>query len=197
MSVSSDLLSTGLGDDHSTVVSSASQKRGQFPYAYLKSKLSPLPEELVAAGQRTNRANSESGGGGQVASQSEVGSKVSGLAPSQRLKMLAIRRKKSQSLADLHQNAPMVISTQVRGPALDKGCGSSSKHEESGYDSDTRKSAETVSPKSSDKSDESDSAETSGSFTSGDVKDSGDEAGEPHYQIPRRGAGESSPPKSS
>ena len=193
MSVSSDLLSTGLGDDHSTVVSSASQKRGQFPYAYLKSKLSPLPEELVAAGQRTNRANSESGGGGQAASQSEVGSKVSGLAPSQRLKMLAIRRKKSQSLADLHQNAPMVISTQVRGPALDKGCGSSSKHEESGYDSDTRKSAETVSPKSSDKSDESDSAETSGSFTSGDVKDSGDEAGEPHYQIPRRGAGELRP----
>ena len=201
MSVSSDLLSTGLGDDHSTVVSSASQKRGQFPYAYLKSKLSPLPEELVAAGQRTNRANSESGGGGQAASQSEVGSKVSGLAPSQRLKMLAIRRKKSQSLADLHQNAPMVISTQVRGPALDKGCGSSSKHEESGYDSDTRKSAETVSPKSSDKSDESDSAKTSGSFTSGDVKDSGDEAGEPHYQIPRRGAGEfyphHYPPKSS
>jgi len=191
MSVSSDLLSTGL-DDHSTVVSSASQKRGQFPYAYLKSKLPALPEELVGAG-RANRANSESGGGGGPASQSEVGSKVSGLAPSQRLKMLAIRRKKSQSLADLHQNAPMVISTQVRGPALDKGCGSSSKHEESGYDSDTRKSAETVSPKSSDKSDESDSAETSGSFTSGDVKDSGDEAGEPHYQIPRRGAGELRP----
>jgi len=192
MSVSSDLLSTGLGDDHSTVVSSASQKRGQFPYAYLKSKLSPLPEELVGVG-RANRANSESGGGG-AASQSEVGSKVSGLAPSQRLKMLAIRRKKSQSLADLHQNAPMVISTQqVRGPTLEKGCGSSSKHEESGYDSDTRKSAETVSPKSSDKSDESDSAETSGSFTSGDVKDSGDEAGEPHYQIPRRGAGELRP----
>ena len=47
MSVSSDLLSTGAGDDHSTVVSSASQKRGQFPYAYLKSKLSPLPEELA------------------------------------------------------------------------------------------------------------------------------------------------------
>jgi len=74
MSVSSDLLSAGMGDDHSTVVSSASAKRGQFPYAYLKSKLSPLPEELVAAG-RVNRANSESGGGGGVASSSEVGSK--------------------------------------------------------------------------------------------------------------------------
>merc|ERR1719350_1748480 len=109
----------------------------------------------------------------------------SGLAPSQRLKMLAIRRKKSQSLADLHQSAPMVI-------VQDKGCGSS-KHEESGYDSDTRKSAETVSPKSSDKSDESDSAETSGSFTSGDVKDSDTEAGEPHYQIPRRGAADLRP----
>merc|ERR1719350_2661042 len=109
----------------------------------------------------------------------------SGLAPSQRLKMLAIRRKKSQSLADLHQSAPMVI-------VQDKGCGSS-KHEESGYDSDTRKSAETVSPKSSDKSDESDSAETSGSFTSGDVKDSDTEAGEPHYQIPRRGAADLAP----
>jgi len=192
MSVSSDLLSAGMGDDHSTVVSSASAKRGQFPYAYLKSKLSPLPEELVAAG-RVNRANSESGGGGGVASSSEVGSKVSGLAPSQRLKMLAIRRKKSQSLADLHQNTPLVISTQVRGPPLDKSCGGPSKHEESGYDSDTRKSAETVSPKSSDKSDESDSAETSGSFTSGDAKDSGDEGGEPHYQIPRRGAGELRP----
>jgi len=180
MSVSSDMLSTGVGDDQSTIVSSASQKRGQFPYAYLKSKLTPLPEELGPSG-RTGRTV-DSGTGGSL---SEVGSKHSGLAPSQRLKMLAIRRKKSQSLADLHQSAPMVI-------VQDKGCGSS-KHEESGYDSDTRKSAETVSPKSSDKSDESDSAETSGSFTSGDVKDSDTEAGEPHYQIPRRGAGELRP----
>lgn len=108
MSVSSDMLSTGVGDDQSTIVSSASQKRGQFPYAYLKSKLTPLPEELGPSG-RTGRTV-DSGTGGSL---SEVGSKHSGLAPSQRLKMLAIRRKKSQSLADLHQSAPMVI-VQVR-----------------------------------------------------------------------------------
>ena len=58
------------------------------------------------------------------------------------------------------------------------------KCEESGYDSDTRKSAETVSPKSSDKSDESDSADTSGSFSS-DIKDCSDTdpETEPHYQV--------------
>jgi hypothetical protein len=122
--------------------------------------------------------------------------------------MLAIRRKKSQSLADLHQNstiATIQVPRQrhialgnvlplirhcghcmgVTVAAQDKACGPS-KHEESGYDSDTRKSAETVSPKSSDKSDESDSAETSGSFTSEERE--AEVAGEPHYQIPRRGA---------
>ena len=59
------------------------------------------------------------------------------------------------------------------------------KSEESGYDSDTRKSAETVSPKSSDKSDESDSGQdTSGSFTSENNKDSDtDVDNEPHYQV--------------
>ena len=171
------MLSTGGGDDHSTVVSSTSVKRGQFPYAYLKSKLSTLPEEL--SGTRVLRAESVSQLGSSL---SEVGSKQSSLAPSQRLKMLAIRRKKSQSLADLHHNSNMVMVH-----VSDKGCGNTSKHEESGYDSDTRKSAETVSPKSSDKSDESDSAETSGSFTSGDVKDSDEEDTEPHYQTPRRG----------
>lgn len=182
ISISSDMLSAGLTDDHSTVVSSSSNKRGQFPYAYLKSKLTTLPEELQAGGKQSREQCSS-----VIGSQSEVGSKHSGLAPSQRLKMLAIRRKKSQSLADLHQNSPLVM-------VQDKGCGSS-KHEESGYDSDTRKSAETVSPKSSDKSDESDSAETSGSFTSGDVKDSDTESGEvePHYQIPRRQGGDLRP----
>ena len=170
MSVSSDMLSAA-ADDHSTVVSSAS-KRNQFPYAYLKSKLSTLPEELNNS--RSKCKESQEYQTSVVGTQSEVGSKHSSLAPSQRLKMLAIRRKKSQSLADLHQNSPIIIEKST-----------SSKCEESGYDSDTRKSAETVSPKSSDKSDESDSAETSGSFTS-DIKDSDTDAEEPHYQIPRR-----------
>ena len=46
MSVSSDVLS---GDGDSTVVSShatgPTRRAGQFPYAYLKSRLSTLPEE--------------------------------------------------------------------------------------------------------------------------------------------------------
>merc|ERR1719346_758814 len=90
--------------------------------------------------------------------------------------MLAIRRKKSQSLADLHDK-----NIVGREPAQCKST------EESGYDSDTRKSAETVSPKSSDKSDESDSGQdTSGSFTSDNQKDSDtDPDQEPHYQVPR------------
>merc|ERR1719410_2367097 len=59
--------------------------------------------------------------------------------------------------------------------------------EESGYDSDTRKSAETVSPKSSDKSDESDSGQDSGSFPSdnSDKHSDTDPDTEPHYQVPR------------
>ena len=62
MSVSSDVLS---GDDHSTVVSShhgggaggagQTRRHAHFPYAYLKSKLSTLPEEL-----------DRPGGGGQI-----------------------------------------------------------------------------------------------------------------------------------
>ena len=76
----------------------------------------------------------------EAATQSEVGSasKHSGLAPSQRLKMLAIRRKKSQSLADLHDKslspAPLAPSCQAvkLSPKLSPGA------EESGYDSDTR-----------------------------------------------------------
>ena len=126
----------------------------------------------------------------EAATQSEVGSasKHSGLAPSQRLKMLAIRRKKSQSLADLHDkslSAPSVIRDPLPpvklSPKLSPGA------EESGYDSDTRKSAETVSPKSSDKSDESDSGQdTSGSFSSENHKDSDtDPDTEPHYQVSR------------
>ena len=102
--------------------------------------------------------------------------------------MLAIRRKKSQSLADLHDkslSAPSVIRdplppvTKLTSAKLSPGA------EESGYDSDTRKSAETVSPKSSDKSDESDSGQdTSGSFTSENHKDSDtDPDTEPHYQV--------------
>ena len=69
--------------------------------------------------------------------------------------------------------------------------------EESGYDSDTRKSGggETVSPKSSDKSSDTDSSgETSGSFTtdtetgSGRGKDTSDTDSmeEPHYQVPKK-----------
>jgi len=211
MSVSSDVL-----DDQSTVVSSTIQpnvKRGQFPYAYLKSKLSTLPEEL-------NNSSGNRGGGvmqqlskclesqdynqGEKGPPSDVGSKHSSLAPSQRLKMLAIRRKKSQSLADLnqgpvgrhgymqyettgHNNSKMSVSEISLGDEAVTKCSNHSKCEESGYDSDTRKSAETVSPKSSDKSDESDSAETSGSFTSSnETKDSDDTDEEPHYQVPRQ-----------
>jgi len=179
MSVSSDVLS---GDDHSTVVSShvAPRRHNQFPYAYLKSKLSTLPEEL-SSGQGHNRLQynwQESQD--TAASQSEVGSasKHSGLAPSQRLKMLAIRRKKSQSLADLHDKN--IVCREPR-PAPSKNA------EESGYDSDTRKSAETVSPKSSDKSDESDSGQDSGSFPSdnSDKHSDTDPDTEPHYQVPR------------
>jgi len=178
MSVSSDVLS---GDDHSTVVSShvAARRHNQFPYAYLKSKLTTLPEELSSGSGSHGRLQY----GWQespetAASQSEVGSasKHSGLAPSQRLKMLAIRRKKSQSLADLHDK-----NIVGRDPAPCKST------EESGYDSDTRKSAETVSPKSSDKSDESDSGQDSGSFPSdnSDKHSDTDPDTEPHYQVPR------------
>merc|ERR550532_3656351 len=178
MSVSSDVLS---GDCDSTVVSShvAPRRQNQFPYAYLKSKLSTLPEELTSGhahsrlqyGWQESQENTP-------ATQSEVGSasKHSGLAPSQRLKMLAIRRKKSQSLADLHDK-----NIVGREPAQCKST------EESGYDSDTRKSAETVSPKSSDKSDESDSGQDSGSFPSdnSDKHSDTDPDTEPHYQVPR------------
>ena len=101
--------------------------------------------------------------------------------------MLAIRRKKSQSLADLHDKSIVSLSSPVQEPAriLTKDHHHLSKSEESGYDSDTRKSAETVSPKSSDKSDESDSGQdTSGSFTSETNKDSDtDPENEPHYQV--------------
>ena len=132
----------------------------------------------------------------EAATQSEVGSasKHSGLAPSQRLKMLAIRRKKSQSLADLHDKSLTAPTSIIRPPAplappVTKLLAGQAKlspgAEESGYDSDTRKSAETVSPKSSDKSDESDSGQdTSGSFTSENHKDSDtDPDTEPHYQV--------------
>merc|ERR1719232_70034 len=201
LSVSSDVLS---GDGDSTVVSShatgpghGGQRRGQFPYAYLKSKLSTLPEEQTQGhtGHRQYTWQTESQVS-EAATQSEVGSasKHSGLAPSQRLKMLAIRRKKSQSLADLHDKsltAASIIRPVPLAPPVTKLLTGQAKlspgAEESGYDSDTRKSAETVSPKSSDKSDESDSGQdTSGSFTSENHKDSDtDPDTEPHYQVPR------------
>merc|ERR1711971_220433 len=103
---------------------------------------------------------------------------------------LAIRRKKSQSLADLHDkslSAPSVIRDPLPPVTKLTSAKMSPGAEESGYDSDTRKSAETVSPKSSDKSDESDSGQdTSGSFTSENHKDSDtDPDTEPHYQVPR------------
>lgn len=177
MSVSSDVLS---GDDHSTVVSShvAARRQNQFPYAYLKSKLSTLPEELSSSHSHSRLQYGWQEAQDTTATQSEVGSasKHSGLAPSQRLKMLAIRRKKSQSLADLHDK-----NIVGREPVQCKST------EESGYDSDTRKSAETVSPKSSDKSDESDSGQDSGSFPSdnSDKHSDTDPDTEPHYQVPR------------
>merc|ERR1719367_1230647 len=142
MSVSSDVLS---GDDHSTMVSSHVagsnahvgtgsghvRRHAQFPYAYLKSKLSTLPEELTSAGGSSgpggpnnrlqyNKWNNESQETQSAATQSEVGSssKHSGLAPSQRLKMLAIRRKKSQSLADLHDKSLGSLTSPVQEPFL-------------------------------------------------------------------------------
>ena len=178
MSVSSDVLS---GDDHSTVVSShvTARRHNQFPYAYLKSKLPALPEELSSGSGHGRLQYGWQEAPDTAASQSEVGSasKHSGLAPSQRLKMLAIRRKKSQSLADLHDKN--IVS---REPPPCKST------EESGYDSDTRKSAETVSPKSSDKSDESDSGQDSGSFPSdnSDKHSDTDPDTEPHYQVSRQ-----------
>ena len=182
MSVSSDVLS---GDDHSTVVSShvAARRHNQFPYAYLKSKLTTLPEELSSGSSHGRLQYGWQESQDTAASQSEVGSasKHSGLAPSQRLKMLAIRRKKSQSLADLHDKN---IVGREAAP-----CKSA---EESGYDSDTRKSAETVSPKSSDKSDESDSGQDSGSFPSdnSDKHSDTDPDTEPHYQVRQQQEGE-------
>ena len=194
-SVCSDLMS-GAVDDNSTIVSSASTKKSHFPYSYIRSKLSTLPEELqntvsrresvtskcsagAGAGYHSSYATEDEFGSVVGGSQSEVGPKQSCLAPSQRLKMLALRRKKSRSLADLQQSCPPI-------PEKPRVAGGNSRCDESGYDSDTRKSAETVSPKSSDKSDSDSSGETSGSFTS-DRKDSDEESlEEPHYQVPPR-----------
>ena len=138
MSVSSDVLS---GDDHSTVVSShvttgtgtGHRRHGQFPYAYLRgSKLSTLPEELSTGHTGSSRLGYKWTESQDTASQSEVGStsKLSGLAPSQRLKMLAIRRKKSQSLADLHDKS-IVLREPHRNDRETSQCKST---EESGYD---------------------------------------------------------------
>lgn len=180
-SVCSDMMS-GTVDDNSTIISSSSNKKTHFPYSYIRSKLSTLPEELQNSVSRRESVKSNyknyatEDEFSMVGSQSEVGPKLSSLAPSQRLKMLALRRKKSRSLADLQQGCPP--------PPVEKP--RHSRADESGYDSDTRKSAETVSPKSSDKSDSDDSGEHSGSFTS-DRKDSDEESfEEPHYQVPRR-----------
>jgi len=179
-SVCSDMMS-GAVDDNSTIVSSASNKKTHFPYSYIRSKLTTLPEELQNSVSRRESIKSNYQNYNTedefsvVGSQSEVGPKQSCLAPSQRLKMLALRRKKSRSLADLQQSCPPIPEKPRH-----------SRSDESGYDSDTRKSAETVSPKSSDKSDSDSSGETSGSFTS-DRKDSDEESfEEPHYQVPRR-----------
>lgn len=178
-SICSDMMS-GAVDDTSTIVSSASNKKAHFPYSYIRSKLTTLPEELQNSISRRESMKSNyqyctEDEFSMVGTQSEIGQKQSSLAPSQRLKMLALRRKKSRSLADLQQSCP---------PILEKP--RNSRADESGYDSDTRKSAETVSPKGSDKSDSDSSGETSGSFTS-DRKDSDEESfEEPHYQVPRR-----------
>ena len=187
-SVCSDMMSATV-DDNSTIVSSASNKKTHFPYSYIRSKLSTLPEELQNSVSRRESMKSTYPASASypeeefsmVGTQSEVGPKQMGsLAPSQRLKMLALRRKKSRSLADLQQSCPP-IPEKPRVQAQH-----ASRADESGYDSDTRKSAETVSPKSSDKSDSDSSGETSGSFTS-DRKDSDEESlEEPHYQVPPR-----------
>ncbi len=181
-------------DDNSTVVSSSSNKKSHFPYSYIRSKLSTLPEELQNGVSRREsvRSNYQATYSEQdeyslvgSSSQSEVGPKLSSLAPSQRLKMLALRRKKSRSLADLQHESSHSCPPIPEKPRQHSSS-TTSRADESGYDSDTRKSAETVSPKGSDKSDSDDSGETSGSFTS-DRKDSDEESlEEPHYQVPRR-----------
>jgi len=158
-------------DDQSTLVSSSVSRRNHFPYAYIRNKLSTLPEELNNPHYKYKESHEYQAS--VVGSVSEAGSKHSSLAPSQRLKMLAIRRKKSQSLADLYQH--------THTPSLGNGKLENSKCEESGYDSDTRKSSDTVSPKSSDKSDESDSAVTS------DPKDSDTDAEHCDYKGPMKG----------
>ena len=183
-SICSDMMS-GAVDDASTIVSSSSNKKTHFPYSYIRSKLSTLPEEFNTVSRRESMKSDyptpyTEDDFSMVGSHSEVGPKHSSLAPSQRLKMLALRRKKSRSLADLQQSCPPIPEK----PRLSNP----SRADESGYDSDTRKSAETVSPKSSDKSDSDSSGETSGSFSS-DRKDSDEESlEEPHYQVPRRAA---------
>ena len=158
-------------------------KKCHFPYSYIRSKLTTLPEELNTAisrresvkSQRDDDASYYEDELSMVGTQSEVGPHQAKLAPSQRLKMLALRRKRSRSLADLQPDCPAIP---------EKPSHAVGNAEESGYDSDTRKSADTVSPKSSDKSDTDSSGETSGSFTS-DRKDSDtDSLEEPHYQVP-------------
>merc|ERR550525_937442 len=73
MSVSSDVLS---GDNHSTVVSShvAARRHNQFPYAYLKSKLTTLPEELSSGSGHGRLQYGWQEAPDTAASQSEVGS---------------------------------------------------------------------------------------------------------------------------
>ena len=76
---------------------------------------------------------------------------------------------KSTSLIDLNKEHLL--------KSLQKGT-KTSKSEESGYDSDTVRSVDTKSPKSSDKSKESDSSGLGGYASNIEI--------EPYYQVPRK-----------
>eukprot|EP00095_Tigriopus_kingsejongensis_P003917 maker-scaffold85_size395806-snap-gene-2.22 protein:Tk03917 transcript:maker-scaffold85_size395806-snap-gene-2.22-mRNA-1 annotation:"PREDICTED: uncharacterized protein LOC103515305" len=131
-------------------------RRGQFPYAYIRSKLSVLPEEQAGQLSRRESMNQNDLPPDQYQAQrqddalsecvsvtttrSEIGpaassshdyAQISGPHPSLRMRKMALRRKRSLSVADIP--AP----NGFRGTQV-----THFKSEESGYDSDTtRKSS--------------------------------------------------------
>lgn len=142
-------------------------RRAQFPYAYIRSKLSVLPEEQ--AGQLSRRESMNQNDGEpyriqrqqdddlsesvSVTTQSEVGPSSSndysqsGSHPSLRMRKMALRRKRSLSVADIP--APNGFTdSRIRGAQTITHF----KSEESGYDSDTTRKS---SPRGSLKNDPS------------------------------------------
>jgi hypothetical protein len=146
-------------------------RRGQFPYAYIRSKLSVLPEEqagqlsrresmnqadtvdemstakseiILGSKGRRSRSTGECGNGHQHDDELEMMTGGNGghgnHNPSLRMRKMALRRKRSLSVADI-QAQPPPAGFEDRS----KGHGNVITHfrsEESGYDSDaTRKSS--------------------------------------------------------